>query len=54
MVDTMPFDAAEHLSTPEAQAFLIADALQTGDAEYIQHAIGIVARARGTKDEAVA
>lgn len=53
-LETTTFDAAEHLNTPEAQAFLLADAFETGDAEYIKHAIGIVARARGIKDTAEA
>ena len=44
---TMPFDASEYLDTPESQAELITDALESGDASYIAHALGIVARARG-------
>jgi len=44
---TLPFDAAEYLDTPESQAELIADALQTGNASYIAQALGVVARAKG-------
>lgn len=44
------FDAAEHLDTPEAQAEFISDALETGDAGFIAHAIGVVARARGMSE----
>lgn len=46
-LETFPFDAAEYLGDPDAQAELIADALSTGDAAYVAHALGIVARARG-------
>lgn len=41
------FDAAKHFETPEAQARLVNDALQSGDAGYIANALGVVARARG-------
>jgi probable addiction module antidote protein len=44
---TVLFDAAEYLDTPESQAELITDALESGDAAYIAQAIGVVARARG-------
>ncbi|WP_196813849.1 MULTISPECIES: addiction module antidote protein [unclassified Mesorhizobium] len=44
---TTPFDAAEYLDDAESQAELLADAFETGDATYIAHALGIVARARG-------
>lgn len=44
------FDPAEYLSTPEAIAEFIADALESGDAMYISKAIGIAARARGMTD----
>ncbi|MBL3576354.1 putative addiction module antidote protein [Rhodovulum sulfidophilum] len=53
-IETTRFDAAEYLDTPEAQAMLLSDAFETGDAAYIKHAIGIVARARGIKDTAEA
>jgi probable addiction module antidote protein len=44
---TTPFDAAEYLDTPEAQAIFLSEAMETGDAAFIAHALGIVARARG-------
>lgn len=44
---TTKFDAAEYLRDDESQSFLLSDALETGDAAYIAHALGVVARARG-------
>ncbi len=44
---TTKFDPAEHLDTEQVQAELISEALETGDAKFIAHAIGTVARARG-------
>lgn len=49
---TIPFDAAEMLDTPEAQAEFLSDALESGDAGYIAHALGIIARARGMTEVA--
>jgi len=49
---TYPFDASEFLGSPESQAELIDDALDTGDASYVAHAIGVVARARGMTEVA--
>ena len=46
-VKTTPFDAALYLDTPEAQAEVLNDALETGDAAYIANALGVIARARG-------
>ncbi|GHE70007.1 transcriptional regulator [Camelimonas fluminis] len=46
-IETVPFDAAEFLDTEEEQVRFLADAMEEGDAAYIAHAIGIVARARG-------
>ena len=42
-----PFDAAPYLDTSEAQAEMLNDALETGDAAYIANALGVIARARG-------
>lgn len=57
-METTKFDAAEYLDTPERQAAFIADAFETGDASYITHALGVVARAKGmtkvAKDAGVA
>jgi probable addiction module antidote protein len=44
---TTIFDASEYLDDPESQAELLADAFETGDATYITHTLGVVARARG-------
>lgn len=43
----LPYDPAESLTTPEAVEYFVNDALESGDAAYIAHAIGIAARARG-------
>ena len=47
MVKTEPFDAARYLSTAEAQADLLNDALNSGSAAYVAQALGVIARARG-------
>ncbi len=44
------FDAAEALTDDESIAVFMADAFETGDAGYIAHALGVVARARGMTD----
>jgi len=54
MVKTTVFDAAEYLDTPERQAEYISAALETGDADFVRDAVGIVARARGMGDIAKA
>ena len=41
------FDPAEGLTSEEAIAAFIADAFESGDAGYIAHALGVVARAKG-------
>ena len=46
-VETIPFDGTEFMGTPEAQAYLIADAMESGDPVYIRHALNTIARARG-------
>jgi probable addiction module antidote protein len=52
MAKTQPFDAARYLTSPEAQGELLNDALASGDAAYIAHALGVIARARGMTDVA--
>ena len=47
MIKTEPFDAARYLTTPEAQAELLNDALASGNASYVAQALGVIARARG-------
>src|SRR5690349_1302148 len=44
---TTRFDAADYLDTEGRQAAYITSALETGDAEFVRDALGIVARARG-------
>jgi probable addiction module antidote protein len=44
---TRRFDAASYLDTEQRQAAYIAAALESGDAEFVRDALGIVARARG-------
>jgi DNA-binding phage protein len=46
MVKVSKFDAADYLSTPAALAAYLAEALATGDAEYIRIARDTVIRAR--------
>lgn len=48
--ETKPFDAAKYLDTPESQAELITDALESGDATYLTQALGVVARAKGMSE----
>ena len=47
MTKTTRFDAAEYLDTEVRQAAYIAEALETGDADFVRDALGLVARARG-------
>jgi probable addiction module antidote protein len=47
---TTPFDAAAYIEGPEGAAAFLASALETGNAGYIQHALGILARAKGMTD----
>ena len=46
-IETEPFDASEFLTTPESQAELLADAFESGNAAYIAHALGVIAKAKG-------
>jgi probable addiction module antidote protein len=41
------YDHAENLTSDVAIATFMAEALATGDAGYIAHAVGVVARAKG-------
>jgi len=52
MLETEPFDPAKYLESPEAQKELLDDALESGEAAYIAHALGIIARAKGMTDVA--
>lgn len=46
-VKLTPFDGSKYIPEPEAQADLLADALESGHAPYVAHALGLIARARG-------
>lgn len=52
MAKTVPFDASRYLTTPEAQAELLSDALASGSAAYVAQALGVIARARGMTEVA--
>ena len=52
MVKTEAFDASRYLTTPEAQAELLSDALASGSAAYVAQALGVIARARGMTEVA--
>lgn len=41
------YDPAEDLTSDKAIATFMAEAFQTGDAGYIAHALGVIARAKG-------
>lgn len=43
----LPYDPADALTSDDAVEVFMNDALETGDAGYIAHAIGVVARAKG-------
>jgi probable addiction module antidote protein len=47
MVKTTRFDATDYLDTEERQVAYIAAALESGDADFVRDALGLVARARG-------
>ena len=47
MRKTTRFDAADYLDTEERQVAYITAALETGDADFVRDALGLVARARG-------
>jgi probable addiction module antidote protein len=51
-IETEPFDAARYLTSAEAQAELLNDALASGDAGYVAKALGVIARARGMTEVA--
>ncbi|WP_332305362.1 addiction module antidote protein [Rhizobium sp. GR12] len=47
---TRDYDAARYLDSNEALAVYIADATESGDAQELAHALGVVARAKGMTD----
>jgi len=50
MPRTARFDAADYLDTEERQVAYITAALETGDADFVRDALGLVARARGMSE----
>lgn len=44
------YDPAEALDGPEAIAIFMADAFETGNADYIAKALGVVAKAKGMSE----
>ena len=44
------YDPAEDLTSDEAITTFMAEAFETGDAGYIAHALGVVARAKGMSE----
>ena len=46
-LETLPFDGADALDTPEEQAALLAEAFASGDPAIVTSTLGIIARARG-------
>ncbi|MEA2953587.1 MAG: hypothetical protein QOJ96_3107 [Alphaproteobacteria bacterium] len=47
MVETTRFDAAKYLDSSDRQAAYITAAFETGDADFVRDALGVVARAQG-------
>ena len=45
--ETIPLDASEFFAGAEAQAGLLTDAFESGDAGHIANALGIIAKAKG-------
>lgn len=50
MSKTTRFDAADYLDTMERQVAYITTALESGDADFVRDALGLVARARGMSE----
>jgi probable addiction module antidote protein len=51
-IQTAPYDPAEFLCRPEAQAELLSEALESGDSSYVAHVLGVIARAHGMTEVA--
>jgi probable addiction module antidote protein len=50
MRKTTRFDATDYLDTEDRQVAYITAALETGDADFVRDALGLVARARGMSE----
>ena len=46
-ITVRPLDLADLMKDERTQAFILADAAESGDPQYIAHALGTIARARG-------
>lgn len=49
-LETIPYDSADFLDSPDAIAAYIEAAFEDGDPTVITHALGVVARAKGMSD----
>ena len=49
-LETIPYDSADFLDSPDAIAAYIEAAFEDGDPAVITHALGVVARAKGMSD----
>jgi probable addiction module antidote protein len=52
MVELVRFDPVEEITDAEAVVAFLADAFDTGDADYIQHVLGLIARSKGMAEVA--
>ncbi len=52
MPKTTRFDAADYLDSEERQVAYITAALESGDADFVRDALGLVAKARGMSEVA--
>lgn len=50
MSKTTRFDAADYLDTEERQIAYVRGARESGDADFVRDALGLVARARGMSE----
>jgi probable addiction module antidote protein len=50
MAKTTRFDAADYLDSEQRQVAYITAALETGDADFVRDALGLVARVRGMSE----
>lgn len=52
MVELVRFDPVEEIRDAEDVVAFLADAFDTGDADYIQHVLGLIARSKGMAEVA--
>jgi probable addiction module antidote protein len=46
-ITVRPLDLADLMTDERTQAFILADTAESGDPQYLAHALGTIARARG-------